>query len=274
MAMIRCPRCGNFISDKAPKCVHCGFMLAEDIKFCRECGEELEAGAIICGMCGCPIGSIEIKDEKEPQQTVLVKSKSKGKSKAKVHKGLLVTILILAIIAIYGAWQVKKHEDNKKYQAALDKYRIDFELAAMAIHALTEPAEACGKLIKDVWYNAIYEKADITTDEYTRPNGYFVSDFNIALDNLFSDEGFIIIINNVKASQELVHSSIKKLKSPPAEYQDAYEALIDLYDAYIDLSNIVINPSGTLNTFSDNLTSAINKVYKNYDKVALYVDIE
>ena len=39
-------------------------------------------------------------------------------------------------------------------------------------------AESSANLIKQVWYNAIYEKRDDKTDKYTRPKGYFVSDFN------------------------------------------------------------------------------------------------
>ena len=51
-------------------------------------------------------------------------------------------------------------------------------------------AESAGNLIKQVWYNAIYEEKDDDTDNYTRPEGSFVSDFNEALGNLFADSSF------------------------------------------------------------------------------------
>ena len=51
-------------------------------------------------------------------------------------------------------------------------------------------AESSANLIKQVWYNSIYEKQDDETDKYTKPDGYFVSDFNDALGNLYSDESF------------------------------------------------------------------------------------
>ena len=35
-------------------------------------------------------------------------------------------------------------------------------------------AETCGNLIKNVWYNAIYEVSDSKTDKYTRPRYHFV----------------------------------------------------------------------------------------------------
>ena len=43
MAMIKCPECGQEISDKAKKCVHCGKVLIEDkpaTKVCSDCGKE------------------------------------------------------------------------------------------------------------------------------------------------------------------------------------------------------------------------------------------
>ena len=51
-------------------------------------------------------------------------------------------------------------------------------------------AESSANLIKQVWYNAIYEKRDDKTDKYTRPKGYFVSDLYdayISLTNCATD---------------------------------------------------------------------------------------
>lgn len=43
MAMIKCPKCNEDISDKSTKCVHCGHVLIEESKiFCEECGNEVK----------------------------------------------------------------------------------------------------------------------------------------------------------------------------------------------------------------------------------------
>ncbi len=43
MAMIKCPKCDEEVSDKAEKCVHCGHKLIEEPKlFCVECGTEIK----------------------------------------------------------------------------------------------------------------------------------------------------------------------------------------------------------------------------------------
>ena len=72
-------------------------------------------------------------------------------------------------------------------------------------------AEEAGNLIKSVWYNAIYEERDNTTDKYTRPDGFFVDDFNDALANLFADTTFTEIIEEIKENQKVVSGYMKDL---------------------------------------------------------------
>lgn len=57
MAMIKCPECGQEISDKAKKCIHCGNVFVEEkpkTKICPECGKENPIDAEECTQCGCP----------------------------------------------------------------------------------------------------------------------------------------------------------------------------------------------------------------------------
>ena len=133
-------------------------------------------------------------------------------------------------------------------------------------------AESCGNLIKQVWYNAIYEERDSETDPYTRPNGYFVSDFNEALQNLFSDESFTDQIESIEDNQSTVQSLMKEMRNPPDEYEDAYEALSELYDAYINLTNLVTSPSGSLQTFSNDFNDADSETANCYNAMSLYLE--
>ena len=56
MAMVKCPECGNEISDKAAACVHCGCPIEKTTILCQECGKEISKNAVVCMHCGCPIG--------------------------------------------------------------------------------------------------------------------------------------------------------------------------------------------------------------------------
>ena len=54
MALIKCPKCGKQISDKAANCIGCGVELAA-ISKCEECGEVILPGVAACPNCGCPV---------------------------------------------------------------------------------------------------------------------------------------------------------------------------------------------------------------------------
>lgn len=47
----------------------------------------------------------------------------------------------------------------------------------------------------------------------------------------------------------------------------------ELYDAYLELTNVVVNPTGSYKSFSDNFGNADNKVSKCYDAMLRYLDV-
>ena len=51
MALIKCKKCGEEISDKSTKCVHCGYATEQSIThICPECGKEFDN--VVCQNCG------------------------------------------------------------------------------------------------------------------------------------------------------------------------------------------------------------------------------
>lgn len=274
MAMTTCPNCGEQISDKAKKCVHCGTVLVqEEKKYCPDCGAELEEGMDTCPKCGCPIENI-IETEKTPQQIEVTGVKITKKSKKIIAIAIIAVIGVAMIVAI----GVQTHKKNVAAKAATEaqkqsqEYGTNLNLAAYSMLSGASDAETCGNLIKKVWYNAIYEESDSKTDKYTKPNGYFVSDFNDALQNLFSDSSFSSQIADINSNKDTVNSLMKKLKNPPEEYKDAYEVLSKLYDAYISLTNLATDPTGSLQTFSRNFNDADNETLNCYNALKMYLE--
>ena len=261
MAMTTCPNCGEQISDKAKKCVHCGAILVpEEKKNCPDCGAELEEGMETCPKCGCPIENI-IETEKIPQQVEVTGVKITKKSK-KIIAIAAIAVIVAAIIAAIGVEAQKQSEE----------YGTNLNMAAYSMLSGASDAETCGNLIKQVWYNAIYEKSDSKTDKYTKPKGYYVSDFNDALQNLFSDNSFSSQIADINDNKDTVNSLMKKLKNPPEEYKDAYESLSKLYDAYISLTNLATDPTGSLQTYSQNFNDADNETLNCYNALKMYLE--
>lgn len=274
MAMTTCPNCGEQISDKAKKCVHCGTVLVpEEKKYCSDCGAELEEGMDICPKCGCPIENI-IETEKTPQQVEVTGVKTTKKSK-KIIVIATIAVLAAAIITAIGVQTHKKNVAAKavaEAQKQSEEYGTNLNMAAYSMLSGASDAETCGNLIKQVWYNAIYKESDSTTNKYTKPDGYFVSDFNDALQNLFSDSSFSGQIADINSNKDTVNSLMKKLKNPPEEYKDAYESLSKLYDAYISLTNLVTDPTGSLQTYSQNFNDADNETLNCYNALKMYLE--
>ena len=272
MAMIICPHCGEQVSDKAKKCVHCGeILIAEEKKHCAECGAELEEGMRECPNCGCPVDEMQLSDTNEKPQKVEVTGVKLTK-KVKIIIGVVVVLLIVGGATVFGVTQYQKKKAAEEYAQRIEEYSDNLELATLTMLTGASDAETCGNLIKQVWYNSIYEKRDDTTDKYTRPKGYFVSDFNDALGNLFLDTSFQSKISSIEENQKTVSSLMKELKNPPEEYKDAYEAISELYDAYISLTNLATDPSGSLQTFSTNFNEADSETLNCYNAMKLYLE--
>lgn len=274
MAMTTCPNCGEQISDKAKKCVHCGAVLIpEEKKYCPDCGAELEDGMDTCLKCGCPIEKA-VETETVPQQVEVTGVKITKKFK----KIIVIAAIAVIVVAIIAAIGVQTHKKNVAAKAAAEaqkqseEYGTNLNMAAYSMLSGASDAETCGNLIKQVWYNAIYEKSDSKTDKYTKPKGYYVSDFNDALQNLFSDSSFSSQIADINDNKDTVNSLMKKLKNPPEEYKDAYESLSKLYDAYISLTNLATDPTGSLQTYSQNFNDADNETLNCYNALKMYLE--
>lgn len=266
MALIQCPSCGKPISDKAKKCVHCGYILQEPQRLCPECGAELEKGATICSKCGCPIENNSSK-EAQPQKVEVTKVNIVNYKVQKKKIVIIFAVVLVAICAFFGAIKIL---NQKKVQAYGDELK---KVSTLMLDGAVD-AEDCGNLIKSVWSNSIFEEKDSTTDKYTRSSdgtGYFY-DFNTALSNLFDDAEFQAQIDDIENNQESVADMMKNMKNPPEEWEDAYDDLQEYYDAYLTLTNMAVNPTGSLQTYSSSFSEADMEVANNYDRMKSYFE--
>ncbi len=257
MALIYCPQCGQAISDKAACCPRCGFVLfaqntaLHNMMKCEDCGTEYEKDLSSCPACGCPNPDMNTEPQKPKRKCI----------------ALIVIAVVLAAVAAVGllGFSAMKKAEKKQY------YR-NMETVVYTMLDGAADAETAGNLIKSVWYNSIYEEEDVKTDKYTMKNGRFVDDFNDALSNLFDDTDFKEDISQIKDNQSRVTTLMKELKNPPKEYEEAYAALMTYYDSYLKLTKMVINPTGSLKSFSEDFNASDTDTVNSYEKVELYLD--
>lgn len=269
MAMIICPQCGKEISDRAPACPQCGFVMVkkEEIHLikCDECGIEFDDKLDNCPNCGCP--KSEKKVENVPQK-VEVTSVSVNKKKVMA----VIAIIVVIIGAVIGAFFIKQQVDNNKAKNYAKSYYENLKEATNTMLTGSAKAESAAGLIHDVWRNAIYEDRDDATDKYTRPNGYFVDDFNDALAELYKDASFTRDISFIESNQENVEKLMKKLKNPPEEYKEAYEDIKAFYDSYLEFTNLATNPTGSLTSYTESYNDLDADVSSKYKKMNMYIE--
>ncbi len=249
MSLITCPKCGEAISEKATVCPHCKLNLSQQNSIvCEECGTEYEIELSACPKCGCPNSTIEQKKQK------------------KKHKGIIISVAIIALITVC----VFGFSISQKVKEA--EYYSNMECVSYMMLDGAAKAENAGNLILRVWYNAICEESDTETDKYTMKDGDFVDDFNDALSNLFADEEFANSISEIVLNQSEVTELMKKLNNPPKKYEGAYAVLKNYYDNYIKMTDSVINPTGSLLTFSEDFAAYDTDTVNSFKEMKLYLD--
>lgn len=235
MALIYCPECQKEISDQVTNCPHCGYPLAE-----KEDIQKVE------------VSSIKMSINQEKWKKFLI--------------GVLITISL--IIGIFGGYKIY---DNYQTEKANELYISDVE--SLATYMINSGSEAEDLLILTykVWYNSIHEESDVETDPYTKYEGTFIfyDDFNDALTALASDETIQTQKNTLETDQTFVAQKVKDLQNPPSEYENIYEVVLELYSSYQNITDLAINPTGSLNSFSETKRNEIDSFIELYDKLQI-----
>lgn len=60
---------------------------------------------------------------------------------------------------------------------------------------------------------------------------------------------------------------MKVLQDPPDGLEKSYDTVLELYPVYKSLTDLAINPSGSLETFSQNKSQKISKFLELYQKL-------
>ena len=304
MALIPCKSCGKMVSDRAKACPACGTILIEETivekraVICPDCGAEIPEGVDACPNCGCPVEDATANHDAESVPMGEETAVCSPKTTQKTTNGIIIAIIALAVILIGTFIGMKVHQNKQKqeeariaeenakaYETYLSKkqeeriaeenakaYETNLSLISNSMITGAAEAESAGNLILAVWHNAIYQTRSADTDQYTQTDGSFVSDFNTALDNLFDDSSFANRIDEIRKNQNQVMGYMKDLKNPPKGYEDAYSALKECYDSYFSLTDIVINPTGSLQTVSSDFNDADSSFINAYRELVLYLD--
>lgn len=214
---------------------------------------------------GADVGDEELNEEDDEAYLMQMKKK-----RAKKIISIVVAVILLCVGVTVGVTQYKTKQEEKAYRERLSSYSYNLGTVVGKMLSGAATSEKCANLIRNVWHNAIYKKFDDETDKYTRKGYSWVTDFNEALNNLYSDTWFNLKIEEIESNREEVNAYMKRLVNPPAEYEEAYEKITELYSAYYDLTDCVTNLKGSYNTFVSTFNEADKRVLKYYEAVKIY----
>ena len=273
MAMIQCPHCGKQISDKAEICPHCKERLIEEetIK-CSECGEEVSASHRICPNCGAPL---VINDDIQKVEVTRIATSSVNKKAKKT-----ILLALIGLVVVVGLVFAIASNNKKKFEA---KWQENYDVLMIDIIKGAAEAETTAGLIHDIWFNTIYEKADPNTNkyclgkafrnnpDYTRktsvPSMCFNDDFNESLSVYFSSNEYKTSAAMIDSNQKEVASMMSTLQEKiPEGKENAYNAISALYDQYLGFTNLALNPTGNLNSYTSSYNQYENDLLAAYNK--------
>ena len=257
MAMMKCPGCGQDISDQAERCVHCGIDL-KNRSFCPECGKAVTDGEDVCPNCGFPLNRAKKPDEDpvyyEPADDEDADSfprNEPGKKKKKKRKGTwfipFIVLVLLFVVPVMALLDDQEYTDNFNHVSEIYNSQLD-------------NLNGTKELLIKTWSNAIFKQRDPKTDPYTRPNGVFVSDFNTALENLYSDPDFAEKIQSMHDAKIELIQLRKELEDAPSRYEDLEPVILRYIDAIVDAITLVESPNGSLKDISENIGDAITEL--------------
>lgn len=172
---------------------------------------------------------------------------------------ILGIVILIIVCGVIGFVLISKN-NKASYIEKLETTRLEMLDGG-------SKAESLCNLTNKVWYNAIYEKYDNETDEYTKDWTGFIVSFDEAIGNLYSDEDTINEVLKIQENQEEVKNLIKDLQNPPNGLDDCYDTILNMYDYYKNLTDLAISPTGSLEDYSDSKNDAVDGFMTEYEKL-------
>ncbi|MDZ5711369.1 hypothetical protein [Jeotgalibacillus haloalkalitolerans] len=168
-------------------------------------------------------------------------------------------LLTAGVLLVTGCSSTNSSDDmdvKEETQSSVENssdYHAKVEALQEAMMEAGIKAEEMTDQYYSVWYDVIYE------DE-VQIGGNVAKDFDTALYYQyieFSDDGSIEELEELMAS---VETQISDLKSPPAEYQQTYDTQLEMYLSLKALSSLAIEPSGSLDSFTDDISRLVDEM--------------
>lgn len=126
MAIIKCPECGNDVSDKAKTCPHCGVDIFGNIHHCPRCYNVFLADVNVCPDCGSVVRKSQsaVKNENASSEKRSTNAKPKNKEKkSSVFLRLTIAFVVAVLLVLAGIYcymESKNAAESEAYKSAME----------------------------------------------------------------------------------------------------------------------------------------------------------
>ena len=238
---------------------------------CLNCKRKINDNINFCPYCQANLTQSLRPDKPENSDSMAIK-------KHKTPKGCIIAVVIwLAVLAVVVGGVVFFALRDKNEKNARIEYINCLNGFNYSVIDSANKAEDFGSLVRDVWYNTIYEIRDSRTNKYTlksRTGLTFNDSFNDSLARLYEDENVIEIVGLLKECQDLVNEWYLLLQNPDDEFKECFALVNSLYDDYMRLTNLVISPSGSLQSYTNEFNTTRDGLLEKYKKLDLLIPSE
>jgi len=119
------------------------------------------------------------------------------------------------------------------------------------LNQLFEASQSKCEITQRVWYSAIYDRryALSNSDKF---DDYYEPDFNTAIVRMEKEKSILILNTKIDSLKSIVILEVEKIADKKNE---SYDKLISLYTNVIELSKIARNPTGNLQSYSNDIDS-------------------
>jgi len=221
---------------------------------CPECKREASDKVSNCPHCGYPF-----RKSKNYIKTIII---------------LIISLIIIGGVSIgiyiYRNESIKKNKIVKELELK-NNYLNNLSIVIEKMNSGIIISQEITAITHDVWYNAIFKKHSWRTDDYTTSSYGFNSDFNISLGNLSRDQNIIAKKSNIKNIQLEVDELMKLLINPPQDLENIYIDLDKIYRVFSSYTEIALNPSGSLSTFTSKINDYDAEYIQCYNKMKIYI---
>lgn len=119
MSLIKCPNCGNQVSDLATKCPKCGIEMEGKQKFCNKCGTQIDNEEKVCHNCGHSIETIDVMPKTfKSTESFTPRSVSNSIKACKIMKSITVIFLCIGIFFVCRGFYKKNSYSNPDSDSA------------------------------------------------------------------------------------------------------------------------------------------------------------